>query len=181
MIKEHQSTQHFLDEGIEALMDDFEPVPPKERRRYIFWTCLLLLTMILTALLTVLIERKSRLSLLDYIYEQERANTTLPRQKLTNISYDDHAILINGKRQLLIAGAIHYPRSSPGMWPYLFKQAKEAGINTIDTYVFWNLHEPVEGHYDFDDLIEFLNAAQKENLWVNLRLGPYVCAGNNVH
>jgi hypothetical protein len=74
----------------------------------------------------------------------------VPAQVLSNVVYDHHSFIINGKRQLLIAGAIHYPRSSPGMWPYLFKKTKEAGINTIDTYVFWNLHEPVEGHYDFE-------------------------------
>ena len=82
------------------------------------------------------------------------------------------------KRQLLIVGAIHYPRSSPGMWNHLLKEAKEAGINTIDTYVFWNLHEPKEGEFDFEDLIGFLKGAKEEQLWVNLRIGPYVCAGN---
>jgi beta-galactosidase GanA len=27
------------------------------------------------------------------------------------------------------------------MWPSLIKKAKEGGINTIETYVFWNAHE----------------------------------------
>jgi beta-galactosidase GanA len=36
------------------------------------------------------------------------------------------------------------------MWPELFKQSKAAGINTIDTYVFWNLHEPKKGEWDFE-------------------------------
>lgn len=29
------------------------------------------------------------------------------------VSYDDRAILINGQRKILIAGSIHYPRSTP--------------------------------------------------------------------
>ena len=71
-------------------------------------------------------------------------------QTLTNISYDHRAFVINGQRQLLLVGSIHYPRSSPEMWPELFKKTKAAGINTIDTYVFWNYHEPVKGQYDFE-------------------------------
>jgi hypothetical protein len=27
------------------------------------------------------------------------------------------------------------------MWPSLIKKAKEGGVNTIETYVFWNAHE----------------------------------------
>ncbi|KAJ3054650.1 hypothetical protein HK097_001206 [Rhizophlyctis rosea] len=50
----------------------------------------------------------------------------------------------------------------------------------IDTYVFWNLHEEVEGRYDFHagyaNLPLFLQYAQAEGLLVNLRIGPYVCA-----
>lgn len=28
------------------------------------------------------------------------------------------------------------------MWPSLIKKAKEGGLNAIETYVFWNAHEP---------------------------------------
>jgi hypothetical protein len=31
------------------------------------------------------------------------------------------------------------------MWPKLLKIAKEGGLNTIETYVFWNAHEPEPG------------------------------------
>ena len=31
------------------------------------------------------------------------------------------------------------------MWPKLIAKAKQGGLNTIDTYVFWNGHEPVPG------------------------------------
>lgn len=37
------------------------------------------------------------------------------------------------------------------MWPSLIKQAKEGGLNLIQTYVFWNIHEPVEGQvYNYE-------------------------------
>lgn len=31
------------------------------------------------------------------------------------------------------------------MWPSLISKAKEGGIDVIETYVFWNLHEPQPG------------------------------------
>ncbi|KAJ3031126.1 hypothetical protein HDV00_008501 [Rhizophlyctis rosea] len=66
------------------------------------------------------------------------------------------------------------------MWPVILRRTKEAGINMVDTYVFWNLHEEKEGIYDFEEgyknLPLFLQHAQKEGLLINLRIGPYVCA-----
>ncbi|KAI8852137.1 glycosyl hydrolases family 35-domain-containing protein [Chytridium lagenaria] len=106
--------------------------------------------------------------------------THVPRAPLTNITYDHRSLLINGKRELLFTGAIHYPRSSVAMWPSLMQRSKEAGINAIDTYVFWNLHEQEEGVYDFTtdngNLTLFLDKAKEAGLYVVLRIGPYVCA-----
>jgi hypothetical protein len=98
--------------------------------------------------------------------------------KPLNVSYDGRAILINGSRTLFISGSIHYPRSTPSMWDSLMKRSIAAGINLIETYVFWNLHEPVKGQYYFEgyaDLVQFLNVAKANQLFVNLRIGPYIC------
>ena len=94
------------------------------------------------------------------------------------VGYDHRAITINGARTMLISGAIHYPRSTPGMWPYIMKMAKNQGLNTIQTYVFWNLHEQRQGVLDFSgraNLSRFLEEAANAGLFVNLRIGPYVC------
>jgi beta-galactosidase GanA len=32
------------------------------------------------------------------------------------------------------------------MWPSLIAKAKEGGLDAIETYVFWNVHEPQPGH-----------------------------------
>jgi beta-galactosidase GanA len=57
---------------------------------------------------------------------------------------------------------------------------REAGLNAIDTYVFWNEHEQERGQYDFvsagRDLRLFLQLAHEQGLYVVLRIGPYVCA-----
>ncbi|KAK1280991.1 Beta-galactosidase 15 [Acorus gramineus] len=95
------------------------------------------------------------------------------------VTHDGKAIVIDGQRKLLISGSIHYPRSTPEMWPELIRKAKEGGLNAIETYVFWNAHEPNRRQYNFEgrfDLVRFLKTIQEEGLYSILRIGPYVCA-----
>ncbi|XP_078438896.1 beta-galactosidase 2-like isoform X2 [Wolffia australiana] len=95
------------------------------------------------------------------------------------VAYDRKAILINGQRRILISGSIHYPRSVPEMWPDLIQKAKEGGLDVIQTYVFWNGHEPSPGEYYFEgryDLVRFLKLVKAAGLYAHLRIGPYICA-----
>jgi beta-galactosidase GanA len=65
------------------------------------------------------------------------------------------------------------------MWPDLIKKSREGGLDAIETYVFWDSHEPARREYDFSgnlDLIRFLKTIQDEGLYAVLRIGPYVCA-----
>ncbi|ONK73399.1 uncharacterized protein A4U43_C04F31080 [Asparagus officinalis] len=97
----------------------------------------------------------------------------------TSVSYDHRAITINGQRKILISGSIHYPRSTPEMWPDLIRKAKDGGLDVIETYVFWNGHEPSPGQYYFEeryDLVRFVKLVEEAGLYVHLRLGPYICA-----
>ena len=34
------------------------------------------------------------------------------------------------------------------MWPGLIQKAKDGGLDVIETYVFWNLHESIRGQVD---------------------------------
>ncbi|KAJ4917484.1 Beta-galactosidase 8 [Raphanus sativus] len=97
----------------------------------------------------------------------------------TIVSHDGRAITIDGHRRVLLSGSIHYPRSTPEMWPDLIKKGKEGGLDAIETYVFWNAHEPTRRQYDFSgklDLIRFLKTIKDEGLYGVLRIGPYACA-----
>ncbi|KAJ1691165.1 hypothetical protein LUZ63_015320 [Rhynchospora breviuscula] len=99
------------------------------------------------------------------------------------VSYDHKALIINGKRRILMSGSIHYPRSTPEMWPDLIQKAKDGGLDCIQTYVFWNGHEPSPGQYYFQDrydLVRFVKLVKQAGLYVNLRIGPYVCAEWNL-
>jgi beta-galactosidase len=98
------------------------------------------------------------------------------------VTYDRRAMMINGRHTLLLSGAIHYPRSTPAMWDAMMAESKAAGLNAIETYVFWNLHERQRGVFDFSDRLDlrlFCELAHKHGLYVILRIGPYICAEIN--
>ncbi|ETO22783.1 beta-galactosidase, partial [Reticulomyxa filosa] len=96
-----------------------------------------------------------------------------------NVTYDERSFIIDGKRTLLLGGSIHYPRVSMQQWDDILKKAREDGLNHVEVYVFWNLHEPT---YDFSgnhvylwngraNLSLFLQKCQQNDLFVNLRIG----------
>ncbi|CAK8540030.1 unnamed protein product [Lathyrus sativus] len=93
------------------------------------------------------------------------------------VTYDDRSLIINGQRMLLFSGSVHYPRSPPEMWPDILKKAKQGGLNVIQTYVFWNIHEPVQGQFNFEgnyDLINFIKMIGNHGMYVTLRVGPFI-------
>lgn len=86
--------------------------------------------------------------------------------------------LLDGKPYIIRSGEMHYPRVPKIYWRDRFKKAKALGLNTITTYIFWNLHEPRQGEFDFSgnlDVAEFIKQARAEGLYVIVRPGPYIC------
>ncbi len=95
------------------------------------------------------------------------------------LTIGDGQYLLDGKPFQIISGEMHYARIPREYWRDRLKMARAMGLNTISTYIFWNLHEPRPGVYDFSgqlDVAEFVREAQEEGLLVILRPGPYVCA-----
>ncbi len=91
----------------------------------------------------------------------------------------DRKFYLNGQPYQILSGEMHYSRIPRAYWRDRLKMAKAMGLNTISTYVFWNMHEPKAGVYDFSgnlDVAEFIRIAQQEGLNVILRPGPYTCA-----
>lgn len=94
-------------------------------------------------------------------------------------TYDARSFFVAGQRRLLISGEIHYARSPRAAWPKLLDQSGACGLNAIAAYVFWNVHEPRPGEFDFagdHDLGHFLALCHERGLAVLLRMGPYCCA-----
>ena len=86
--------------------------------------------------------------------------------------------MLDGKPFLIRSGEMHYPRVPREHWRDRFKKAKALGLNTITTYIFWNLHEPTPGKFDFTgnlDIAEFAKIAKEEGLLLIARPGPYIC------
>jgi beta-galactosidase len=87
--------------------------------------------------------------------------------------------LLNGKPFLIKAGEMHPSRVPHEYWADRLRMIHAMGLNTVSIYVFWNVHEPREGEFNFTgdaDIAEFVRLAQKEGLWVIVRPGPYCCA-----
>ncbi|MEV6794690.1 beta-galactosidase family protein [Streptomyces sp. NPDC051320] len=84
---------------------------------------------------------------------------------------------IDGRPVRLLSGALHYFRVHEGQWEHRLAMLRALGLNTVETYVPWNLHEPREGDFrDVQALGRFLDAAQRAGLWAVVRPGPYICA-----
>ncbi|XP_054868376.1 beta-galactosidase-1-like protein 2 isoform X2 [Amphiprion ocellaris] len=79
----------------------------------------------------------------------------------------------------ILGGSIHYFRVPRAYWEDRLQKMKACGINTLTTYVPWNLHEPEQGVFNFEgdlDLEAYLRLAANLGLWVILRPGPYICS-----
>ena len=86
---------------------------------------------------------------------------------------------LDGRPLRLLSGALHYFRSRPEQWPQRLGMLRALGLNTVETYVPWNLHEPRPGSYDFDgiaDLGAFLDLSAAAGLHAIVRPSPYICA-----
>ncbi|MEV6007823.1 glycoside hydrolase family 35 protein [Streptomyces sp. NPDC051976] len=86
---------------------------------------------------------------------------------------------IDGRPLRLLSGALHYFRSRPEQWPGHLRMLRAMGLNTVETYVPWNFHEPRPGSYTFSgnaDLDGFLHAAADAGLYAIVRPSPYICA-----
>ncbi|MFI0723224.1 beta-galactosidase [Streptomyces sp. NPDC021224] len=94
------------------------------------------------------------------------------------LQIDRDEFRLDGEPFRILSGALHYFRVHPAQWRDRLRKARLLGLNTVDTYVPWNLHEPRPGIFTWGDgldLERFLRLAREEGLYVLLRPGPYIC------
>ena len=87
--------------------------------------------------------------------------------------------LLDGEPFRVLSGALHYFRVHPDQWADRIRAARLMGLNTIETYVPWNEHEPAAGVFLADgglDLARFLDLVAAEGMYAIVRPGPYICA-----
>lgn len=93
---------------------------------------------------------------------------------------------LNDRHIQIFSGAMHYFRVPPPYWRDRLRRMRAAGINTVETYVPWNLHHPEIDQFDFGkgerdmseflDVVKFLNIVQEEDMLAIVRPGPYICS-----
>ena len=84
---------------------------------------------------------------------------------------------VDGRPVRLLSGALHYFRVHEEQWGHRLAMLRAMGLNCVETYVPWNLHEPRPGELrDVGALGRFLDAVREAGLWAIVRPGPYICA-----
>jgi len=98
---------------------------------------------------------------------------------LAGFSATPDAFLLDDQKLPIRSGEIHYCRVPRTDWASRIAMARALGLNTVSTYVFWNLHERLPGEFDFgqhQDIVGFLSACKEAGMHAIVRPGPYVCA-----
>jgi len=98
---------------------------------------------------------------------------------MATFHYSGSTFYYNDQPVTIISGAIHYFRVVPEYWRDRLLKLKACGLNTVETYVPWNLHEPQKGEFCFEgiaDLVRFIEIAAELELYVIVRPSPYICA-----
>lgn len=117
------------------------------------------------------------LALLLFAFAQAAARAATPTTH--TFGWKGRDFLLDGKPFVIRGGEMHFSRVPREHWRDRLRMMKAMGLNTVGTYLFWNLHEPRPGEFDFggqNDIAAFVRIAQEEGLWVILRPGPYACA-----
>jgi hypothetical protein len=105
--------------------------------------------------------------------DQNQANT------IHTVQVTRAGLTIDGRPIYMLAGQLHYFRYPRAEWRDQLLKARAGGLNTIDTVIAWNVHEPAEGQFDFTgdaDLPAYLDLCAELGLWAIVRPGPYICA-----
>jgi hypothetical protein len=114
---------------------------------------------------------------------QADAQSARPFIHPDRIRYDGECLTIDGKDVFIYSGAFHFFRCPKELWHDRFQKIKDAGFNTVETYVPWNWCERQmpAGLDDFSkadlkDFDDWLTMAEQFGFYIIVRPGPYICA-----
>ena len=62
--------------------------------------------------------------------------------------------LLDGKPFRILSGEMHYFRIPREYWRDRLLKLKACGLNTVATYMPWNLHERTPGKFDFSGMLD---------------------------
>lgn len=96
-------------------------------------------------------------------------------------TYNANSFFLHGAPYVIIGGQMDPQRIPPEYWADRLAKARAMGLNTIFSYVYWNLMEPQQGVWaggngtGSNDMARFMMLVQEAGLHVVLRPGPYIC------
>lgn len=97
----------------------------------------------------------------------------------SRLSIVDRQICLDNKPFRILAGAMHYFRIHPKLWEDRLRKLKAMGLNTLETYSAWNVHETNPGEWNFTgfaDIERYFQLAADLELKIIFRPGPYICS-----
>ncbi|MEU3416716.1 beta-galactosidase family protein, partial [Streptomyces sp. NPDC006658] len=96
---------------------------------------------------------------------------------MSGLTVAEAGFLLDGRPVRLLSGALHYFRVHEAQWGHRLAMLRAMGLNCVETYVPWNLHEPRPGEFrDVGAVGRFLDAVGAAGMWAIVRPGPYICA-----
>jgi beta-galactosidase len=97
----------------------------------------------------------------------------------SSITYTGRSFTIKGKPTWVFSGDVEYWRMPRELWRDRLTRVKRAGYNSVTSYIAWNLHEPVQGQFHFEDNLDldaWLSLIDSLGMYAIVRAGPYICA-----
>jgi beta-galactosidase GanA len=111
---------------------------------------------------------------------QAFAAATKPRNQPKKVSWDEHSLMVDGKRIVVWSGEVHpFRLPNPSLWRDVMQKMKAIGFNGVAFYFDWGYHSPAPGVYDFSNVRNVeraLEIAEEEGMYIIARTGPYVNA-----
>ncbi|MGW0764994.1 glycoside hydrolase family 35 protein [Streptomyces sp. NPDC002676] len=96
---------------------------------------------------------------------------------MSEFTVGESDFLLDGRPVRLLSGALHHFRVHEAQWRHRLAMLRALGLNCVETYVPWNLHQPRPGTTrDVRQVGRFLDAVREAGLWAIVRPGPYICA-----
>ncbi|MBK3524731.1 MULTISPECIES: glycoside hydrolase family 35 protein [Streptomyces] len=96
---------------------------------------------------------------------------------MSEFTVGESGFRVDGRPVRLLSGSLHYFRVHEAQWGHRLAMLRAMGLNCVETYVPWNLHEPRPGTFrDVGAVGRFLDAVGAAGMWAIVRPGPYICA-----
>ncbi|KAF8670795.1 Beta-galactosidase, domain 3 [Rhizoctonia solani] len=96
------------------------------------------------------------------------------------VTFDQHSILLDGKRIMVFAGEFHpWRQPSIPLWRDILEKMKAGGYNAVSIYLHWGITEGKRGTLNFEghrSVTKFLDVAKQVGILVIVRPGPYINA-----